>query len=195
MATTTTIQRALTPLGTEPITAEQLLEMHARGMRGELIRGVFCPTMSAGKLHAAIAINLAGFLREVVRPGRLGWILGTDGGVRLESNPDTVREPDIAYFSRERLPMSIDDQGYADVAPDIVAEIASPSDSVRQITDKAHMWLNAGVQLVWVLWPETQTIEVHRPNQPVTTLREADTLTAEDILPQFSVPVADIFDA
>ena len=57
------------------------------------------------------------------------------------------------------------------------------------------MWINAGVQLVWVVWPETKMIEVHRPAQPVTTLRETDTLTAEEILPQFKVPIKDIFEA
>ena len=56
------------------------------------------------------------------------------------------------------------------------------------------MWLDAGVQLVWVIWPDSRTIEVHRPNQPAATLRETDTLTAEDILPQLSIPVADIFE-
>ena len=53
----TTQQQALTTLGTEPITAEQLLEMDAKGMRGELIRGVFCPTMSAGMRHGEIVVN------------------------------------------------------------------------------------------------------------------------------------------
>ena len=194
MATTTTIQRALTPLGTEPITAEQLLEMHARGMRGELIRGVFCETMPPGIRHGQIVINLAGYLWDVIRPDRIGTLV-TESGVWLGSEPDTVLGPDLAYFSRETLPLDASVLGYAEVVPELVVEVVSPNDTLREIAGKAGMWLNAGVQLVWVLWPETQTIEVHRPNQPVTTLREADTLTAEDILPQFSVPVADIFDA
>ena len=62
MATT---QQALTTLGTEPITAEQLLEMDAKGMRGELIRGVFCKTEPTGLLHGEIVINLAVLLGNV----------------------------------------------------------------------------------------------------------------------------------
>ena len=85
--------------------------------------------------------------------------------------------------------------GYAEVPPDLVVEVVSPTDSVRGTNDKARMWLDAGVRLVWVIWPETRMTEVHRPAQSVTTLRETDTLTGEDILPQFTVPVADIFDA
>ena len=190
MATT---QQVLTTLGTEPITADQLLEMDAKGMRGELIRGVFCPTMATGVKHGEIVVNLVGYLREVVRPNRLGRMMASDSGVKIESNPDTVREPDIAYFSRERLPLDADVPGYAEIAPDLVVEVVSPSDSVREIAGKANMWINAGVQLVWVLWPETQMIEIYRPGQPVVTLAESDTLTAEDVLPQFSVPVSDIF--
>ena len=190
MATT---QQVLTTLGTEPITADQLLEMYGKGMRGELIRGVFCPTMATGVKHGEIVVNLVGYLREVVRPNRLGRMMASDSGVKIESNPDTVREPDIAYFSRERLPLDADVPGYAEIAPDLVVEVVSPSDSVREIAGKANMWINAGVQLVWVLWPETQMIEIYRPGQPVVTLAESDTLTAEDVLPQFSVPVSDIF--
>ena len=191
----TTQQQALTTLGTEPITAEQLLEMDAKGMRGELIRGVFCPTMSAGMKHGEIVVNLSGYLREIVRPNRLGRLMASDSGVKVETDPDTVREPDIAYFSKERLALDADVPGYAEVLPELVAEVVSFNDSFREVADKANMWINAGVQLVWVLWPETKMIEIYRPAQPVTTLRETDTLTGEEILPQFSVPVANIFEA
>ena len=191
----TTQQQALTTLGTKPITAEQLLEMDAKGMRGELIRGVFCPTMSAGMKHGEIIVNLVMLLGAEIKPNRLGRLMASDSGVKVETDPDTVREPDIAYFSKERLPLDVEVLGYAEVAPELVVEVNSPSDSPRHMFDKARMWLDAGVRLVWVIWPETKMIEVHRPAQPVTTLRETDTLTGEDILPQFKVPIKDIFNA
>lgn len=189
----TTQQTQMTILGTEPITADQLLEMYGKGMRGELIRGVFCPTMAAGMKHGEIVTNLVMLLGAEIKPNRLGRMMASDSGVKIESNPDTVREPDIAYFSIERLPLDMDVPGYAEIAPDLVVEVVSPSDSVRETAGKANMWLNAGVQLVWVVWPETQMVEIYRPGQPVATLGENDTLTAEDILPQFSVPVSDVF--
>ena len=190
----TTERAHTTVLGTEPITADQLLEMYAKGMRGELIRGVFCPTMAAGVRHGEIVMKLGRLLGNVIADAGSGRIMGSDSGVRVESNPDTVREPDIAYFSYERLPRDQDVPGYAEVPPNLVAEIGSPSDTSRELFDKARMWITAGVDLVWVLWPETKVIEVHRPNQPAATLYETDTLTAEGILPQLSIPVADIFE-
>ena len=191
----TTQQQALTTLGTEPITAEQLLEMDAKGMRGELIRGVFCPTMSAGMRHGEIVMKLGRLLGNAIADTRSGRIMGSDSGVKIESDPDTVREPDIAYFTRERLPLDQVVSGYAEVPPNLVVEVVSPNDTIREVAGKAILWISAGVQLVWVLWPETKMIEVHRPAQPVTTLRETDTLTAEEILPQFKVPIKDIFEA
>ena len=191
MATT---QQALTTLGTEPITAEQLLEMDAKGMRGELIRGVFCPTMPTGMQHGEIVINLAVLLGNVVRPKKLGTLV-IQAGTILSRSPNTVLGGDVSYFSKETLPLGADVPGYAEVIPELVAEVVSFNDTVREVAGKASMWINAGVQLVWVLWPETKMIEVHRPAQPVTTLRETDTLTGEDILPQFKVPIKDIFDA
>ena len=195
MATTLKQRPTATALGAQPVTAEELLEMHASGKRGELIRGVFCPTMSATAKHGVIVANLIIALGAAVKPDGLGRIMGSDSGVKIESDPDTVREPDVAFFSRERWPLDRDMPGYAEVSPDIVAEIYSPSDSVREINDKARMWLDTGVQLVWVLYPDTKLIEVHRPNEPIATLRENDTLTGMDILPGFSASVAAIFAA
>ena len=152
----TTQQQALTTLGTEPITTEQLLEMDAKGMRGELIRGVFCPTMPVNEEHAQIVMKLGWLLGNVINPGKLGRILGSDGGVLIETDPPTVREPDIAFISSDRRPPGTVVRNYTEIPPDLVVEVVSPSDSVRGINDKASMWINAGVRLVWVLWPETK---------------------------------------
>ena len=191
MATT---QQELTVLGTRPITADELLTMHSEGKRGELIRGVFCPTMPTGIRHGRIAMKLGHLLLMAIADSGSGTVVGTDSGVQLEWGPDTVREPDIAYFSKERMPLDEDVPGYAQVPPEIVVEIASPSDSANAVTDKARMWVGAGVRLVWVIWPETRMIDVHRPAEQTVTLRETDTLTGSDVLPQFTCPVKDIFE-
>ncbi len=191
MATT---QEALTPTGNRLITADELLKMYSDGKRGELIRGEFVPKMPTFENHAAIVGNLVMLLGTIIRPNRLGRVLTSDGGVQVESDPDTVREPDIAFISAERRPYGSVVQRYTEIPPDLVVEVASPSDSARAVNDKAKMWLDAGVRLVWALWPGTKMIEIHRPNEPVITLRESDTLTGMDVIPQFSCPVRDIFD-
>ena len=65
--------------------------------------------MQAGRLHCSSFID----------PRGLGTLVGSDSGVLLEGDPDTVREPDIAYFTVEwmRLPLDVrTSPGYAEVA-------------------------------------------------------------------------------
>ena len=86
------------------LTADDLLRLDSQGVRGELIRGVLCETMPAGQEHGEIAANLTIMLGTFIKPRKLGRITVSDAGVLLERDPDTVREPDIAYFSVEKVP-------------------------------------------------------------------------------------------
>ena len=176
------------------LTADDLLELHGKGVRGELIRGVFCETMSAGTRHGKIVMKFGFLLGSVVFPRRLGTLVGSDSGVLLERDPDTVREPDIAYFSTEKIPLDEDVPGYAEVVPDLVVEIVSPSDSWQEVQEKARMWLDFGVPLVWVGYPSRREVEVFSTGGVVFTLTEYDTLDGGDALPGFSCRVSEIFD-
>ena len=176
------------------LTAEDLLRLDAQGVRGELIRGVLCETMPTGLEHGEIVMNLGGELRNFIKPRKLGKLAASDSGVWLERDPDTVREPDIAYFSAEKIPLDARVTGYAQVAPDLVVEVVSPSNSRQEVNDKALMWLRYGVRLVLVVHPNTRTVEVHREGHRVLTLTENDTLDGMDVLPGFTCAVKDIFD-
>ena len=187
MTTTTTTEAKL-------LTADDLLRLYSEGVRGELIRGVLCETMPTGQEHGEIAANLTIALGQFVNSGRLGRLTTSDAGVWLERDPDTVREPDVAFFSAAKVPPGVRVTGYSEVVPDLVAEIASPSDSRREVHDKAHMWLNHGVRLVWVVQPETRTVDVYRPDEPIATLGEQDSLNGLDVLPGFNCEVSAVFD-
>ena len=179
---------------TKLLTANDLLRLHSEGVRGELIRGVLCETMSVGGEHAETVMNLGLMLGNFVKPRRLGRLAVSDVGVRLGQNPDTVREPDIAFISAQKLPLEIRNVGYYEVVPDLVVEIVSPSDRLTQINDKARMWLNYGVLLVWVVYPDIRAVEIHQTDSPVVTLAEDDTLDGGTVLPGFNCPVGDIFE-
>ena len=185
----------MTTTETRLLTADDLLRLYSEGVRGELIRGVLSETMPAGHRHGAIVMNLGGPLWAFVKPRRLGTIVASDTGVWLERDPDTVREPDIAFTSAERIPLDAEITGYAEVAPDLVVEVASPSDSRRQVHDKALMWLRHGVRLVWVVYPNARTVDVYQEDGAVATLGEDDSLDGMDVLPGFSCAVSAVFDA
>ena len=183
----------MTALQTDLLTADDLLQLYSEGVRGELVRGVLHGAMPSGEEHGWIVTNLVGEMFLVVKPQQLGRLIASDAGVWLERDPDTVREPDIAFTRAERLPPGPPSRGYAEVAPDLVVEVVSPRDTVEDAADRAAMWLEHGVQLVWVVHPASRTIDVHRLGAGLTTLTERDRLGGGDVLPGFSCPVAAVF--
>ena len=180
---------------TKLLTADDLLRLDAQGVRGELIRGELSETMPTGREHGEIVVNLSAELRNFVKPRKLGILTASDSGVWLERDPDTVREPDLAFFSAEKIPLDADIPGYAEEVPDLVVEVVSPSDRRAAINDKALMWLRYGARLVWVVYPESRAVDVHREESPVAALGENDALDGMDVIPGFSCPVRDIFGA
>ena len=176
------------------LTAEDLLRLDSQGVKGELIKGVLHERMPAGGRHGEIAIALAAEIRSFIRPRRLGRVGGSDTGVLLERDPDTVREPDAYFISADRMPLDISVAGYYEVVPDFVVEIRSPSDSLREFNEKIAMWLDEGVRLVLAVFPDTQTARVHRPGGSTLDLAYGDAFDGEDVLPGFSCPLSDIFD-
>ena len=176
------------------LTADDLLRLYSEGVKGELIRGVLDETVAAGGEHGDIALALGGEVRAYVRPRRMGRVGGTESGIMLERDPDTVREPDVYYISAEKLPLSVRVAGYYEVVPDMVAEVRSPNDRRAEFNEKIQMWLDFGVRLVLAVYPQTRTIAVHQPGRSTVTLAYGDTLDGGDVLPGFTCPLKDIFD-
>ena len=184
MTTTTTTEARL-------LTAGDLLRLCGEGLRGELIRGVLCETMPTGIEHGKTVARLVAALVNFA--GELGTVVASDSGVWLEWDPDTVREPDVAFFSAEKMPLNARITGYAEMVPDLAVEVASPSDSRREVHDKAHMWLSHGVRLVWVVHPETRTVDAYRQDGDAATLSETDALDGLDVLPGFTCALNAVF--
>ena len=176
------------------LNADDLLRLHSEGIKGELIMGVLDEKVSSGLEHGEIVGNVLSPLHQFVKPRRLGRVFGSDTGILLERDPDTVREPDVAFISAERLPLDVRVRRYSEVVPDLVVEIVSPNDRAVPVFDKAQMWLRHGVRLVWITDPEARTITALSQSGPARTFTEADTLDGGDVLPGFTCAVQDIFE-
>ena len=174
------------------MTADELLRS---GARGELIRGVFHEMAPAGLEHNFVGARLGGRLIAFVEPRGLGQVAIGDTGIWLERDPDTVRAPDVAFFSAQRLPIGPRYTGYTEVVPDLAVEVRSPNDRGPRLGRKAEMWVRSGVRLAWVVHPDSRTVDVYRPGEPVATLDDSDDLDGLDVLPGFTCPVSAIFDA
>ncbi len=177
------------------LTADDLLQLSNDGFYGELIRGVLCESMPPGVDHAQIAAKFVTRLGPFVEQRRLGRVAVGDPGIKIERDPDTVRAPDLAFFSAQRLPLDQRIQGYAEVIPELVVEVKSPRDSRDQLNDKAEMWLRQGVRLVWVAFPDERTVEAHHAEQGVALHRVDDELDGMDVLPGFACAVGPLFEA
>jgi Uma2 family endonuclease len=161
--------------------------------RRELIKGELRTMAPAGFEHGAVITNLAFLLAGHVKAKNLGLVLGAETGFVLSRNPDTVRGADIAFVSIARVPAGARPPGYFPGAPDLAVEVVSPGDTLSEVEDKVDDYLSAGTRLVWVVNPRRKTVTVHRPQAPPRLLGEADTLTGEDVVPDFRCGVAEIF--
>lgn len=172
------------------ITADEMLRMSDLGpcelVAGQIVKGRF-----SGLQHGEAAVRVACLVGNHAEPGRLGFVVGGRTGFLLSTDPDTVRTADVAFVRVDRVAKP--PRGYFPGAPDLAVEVVSPDDRAGEVHDKARMWLEAGARLVWVVWPETKTVTVHRPRGEPQTLREGDSLTGEDVLLGFQCDVSAAF--
>ncbi len=103
-----------------------------------------------------------------------------------------MRAPDIAFVSRERHAARMPD-GFPEFAPDLAVEVRSSSDRTGAVVAKVGDWLSAGTRLVWVVDPPRESVVVYRADGSVTVLSGADTLTDDDVLPEFALPLVTVF--
>jgi len=73
------------------------------------------------------------------------------------------------------------------------AQAPTPTATSREVRDKAQMWLRHGVRLVWVVCPDTRTVDVHQTDR-AATLGEQDTLSGLDVLAGFACPIKAVFE-
>jgi Uma2 family endonuclease len=183
----------MSDMGTALMTAEQLMRLPSQGKRYELKRGELLMMTPAGALHGRVAMALGALLHVYASQHNLGQVCAAETGFKIHSDPDTVRAPDVAFVAQERIPPTGVPRGYWELAPDLVVEVVSPNDSAAEVQDKIEEWLNAGVRRVWVVYPDTQTIQIYHSLKEVTVLKPGDKLDGEDVLPGFSCAVKEIF--
>lgn len=177
-------------IATRRVTTDEFAEMPLQG-NWELIDGELLEVTPAAGRSGWISANVVALLANHVRSGRLGWAFSAETGFILFNDRQTVRSPDAAVVLRDRLAAPPD--SFVPLAPDLAVEVLSPSDRMVDAMSKITMYLQAGVRLVWLVDPETLTVTVFRQDAAPKSIGEGDTLAGGDVLPGFSVPVAEIF--
>ncbi|MFW6074572.1 MAG: Uma2 family endonuclease [Chloroflexota bacterium] len=174
------------------MTAEELAQLPDEGCRYELMRGELQQTPPTGGRHGRIETELTLELGSWNRQHGLGQFYTSDTGF-MSRDPDIVLAPDLAFISKDRVSAGAEEIGFLEVVPDFVVEVMSPSDRSRSIIAKVHEYLDAGVQLLWLVDPQQETVSVYSPESPPITLTGDAELDGGEVLPGLRLPLRDIF--
>lgn len=164
-----------------PENSEQRFEL----IGGEIYEVPSNPYVS--EIAAKILILIGVYLLE----HKIGHVTGADGGYMVNGERYA---PDVAYISYERQPQ-LARQGYNPNPPELAIEVISDTKNSQEqivLRRKIANYMSAGV-LVWVVNPDEQIVEVYEIGQPVEILDASATLDAGKLLPEFKLPIKDIF--
>jgi Uma2 family endonuclease len=174
---------------TKLMTAEDLLALPDDGMLHEVVNGELSTMAPAGLRHGIVSGLIHAHLCVFVKQGRLGVVPSSDTGYILRRNPATVRAPDVSFIRAER---ATDERGYFHGAPDLAVEVISPNDRFSEVHAKVRDYLAAGTPVVIVVDPETEFAEIHTASG-VRMIAPDGALDAPDVVPGWSLPLAEIF--
>ncbi len=179
----------------KPITAADVASLKEE-KTFEVVSGEWVERPMAGELHGAIAANLILSLGSFIKTHKLGRIYPADTTFVLKGTPDniqTMRLPDVSFVSVGRT-KEADRAGYYYQAPDLAIEVVSPSERTVETQSKVNDYLRTGTREVWVVYPETQQVIVYHPDGTAAIYNVEQTIPGGELLPGFSLAVADIFD-
>ena len=178
---------------TSKITFDEFMKLPEReGPIYELDEGELVMEPSPALRHNLIRKRIARRLDQFVRSHGLGLVT-EEMDFRL--GPDTVRNPDVAFIAMEHLNSLDLDRSPAEGAPALAVEVVSPSNSAQDMRKKVRQYLDAGSNVVWVIYPSLATAEVYN-------LTGIHTVTAPESIEEktlfagrtFSLPLVEIFD-
>lgn len=178
------------------VTAEKFLSQFGSDSGVELVNGKIVRSSMPRAEHGYVMLEAGVIFREWIKQKKLGWTMVGDTFIRTSQNPDSYRGADIAFLSFKKWPRKNGiPQGALEIPPELVIEIKSPTDRWGNIQIKIGEYLNAGVRVVIVLDPETESASVHRQDELHQLIHNGDSLTISDVLPGFEVPVKRFFES
>jgi Uma2 family endonuclease len=176
------------------VTAEAFDEMpDPPDKRLDLIDGQVVEKPLLGAQGATAHANLLFALGAFVERSDLGIVLPGVGHV-LHRDPDTVRHVGVSFITRERVPAGEPTGWFWEGAPTLAIEAVSFYGKAIDLHLRVSDYLRVGTRLVWVLWPDTRSVSIHRPDGTSSEIGADAQLDGGDILPGFHVTVGDLFE-
>ena len=155
---------------------------------GELVE------VGMGSESSWIAGELLGLIRDFIREHRAGRVFPQETGMQVwPDRPNLVRKPDMMFVRRGRIGGG-SPRGWLGVVPDLVVEVVSPGDRASELEQKLREYRDAGVPLIWILFPDTENARIYRADGSYAELNADGWLDGEDVLPGFSCSLRTLFD-
>jgi Uma2 family endonuclease len=143
-------------------------------------------------VRQGIIASYLGFrLEDFGQSHRLGWAV-VEGLFRLRDDGLLERRPDVAFVTYDRWQGEIPDTESLPAVPDLAVELANPDTSPVDLQRRIDDYLQYGVRLVWVIYPDQEQVMVF--NGPIGRMLDVSAeLDGGDVLPGFRLPVTALF--
>ncbi len=156
------------------------------GYKYEWLQGTVEKTRrSMDQTQFYILQNLMRFFRKIYLQKDVQGELISEGDMFFQGNH---RRPDIAFLSARQIAAAASGENQV---PEFVIEIISGNDQINRVHSKMRDYENAGVKVVWHVFPELQTVHVYGGDHldSMTVCRGEDVCSATPVLPEFALPV------
>ena len=174
---------------TRRMTEAEFMRMPDDGYRYELVDGE-PKRMSTNWKHDLVGGNV--YRAIWPHASRRGYMSMGQTGFRMVSS--NVRNPDISFTVKERVANQEVFNGFGPSSPDLCIEVISPSEEAADMARKVREYFASGAQIVWQMFPETETIKVYTSPEHFTILTAQDEIDCPDLLPGFRVRVSELFE-
>ena len=158
----------------------------------ELLDGRLIEVAPANEEHCRVGNTLNAYFTYYVLSHKLGHTYGPDAGFQIGAD---VLGPDMAFVKAGRLEASQRGLAIIPLAPDLVLEVVSPSETRADVINKVRKYQQAGVELIWVLRPKKKTVAVYgKDDVEPKVLGIEDDLEAGEVIAGFKLKIADLFE-
>ncbi len=172
------------------VTLTHFLKRYAKtedGYKYEFNNGVIEKTKTMNQDQAFIENNL---LRLFIRTSFF-----TEGGCiffekDVKTSAQQLRRPDASIFTaaQSKIMSNANMQ-----TPIWVAEVISGSDNINRVNKKLEEYFNAGVQVVWHIFPDIETVYVYTATDKVEICKNQKLCSAASAIPDFEITATQLF--